>query len=89
MRWRVGLARALRKSWVAALSGSGSCGHVANYRGPKDYAGQRVMVVGASNAAVQVGYELAEVATTTFGGPRAGEVRAADPGRTRHAPLAP
>ncbi|WP_405144377.1 NAD(P)/FAD-dependent oxidoreductase [Sphaerisporangium sp. NBC_01403] len=40
--------------------------HVADYRTPKQYAGQRVVVVGAGNSAVQVGYELAEVATVTL-----------------------
>ncbi|MFI7618705.1 flavin-containing monooxygenase [Nonomuraea terrae] len=40
--------------------------HVADYRNPKHHAGQRVIVVGAGNSAVQVGYELAEVATVTL-----------------------
>ncbi|NIK59862.1 flavin-containing monooxygenase [Kribbella shirazensis] len=40
--------------------------HVADYRGPKPYAGQRVVVVGAGNSAVQIAYELAEVATVTM-----------------------
>jgi putative flavoprotein involved in K+ transport len=37
--------------------------HVASYRSPHQYTGQRVVVVGAGNSAVQVGYELAQVAT--------------------------
>ncbi|GAA1571000.1 ArsO family NAD(P)H-dependent flavin-containing monooxygenase [Kribbella sancticallisti] len=45
---------------------TGTVLHVADYRGPKEYAGQRVVVVGAGNSAVQVGYELAELATTTL-----------------------
>ncbi|MEV6273365.1 NAD(P)/FAD-dependent oxidoreductase [Kribbella sp. NPDC051936] len=40
--------------------------HVADYRSPKQYAGHRVVVVGAGNSAIQVAYELAEVATTTL-----------------------
>jgi putative flavoprotein involved in K+ transport len=40
--------------------------HVAGYRNPKDYAGKRVVVVGAGNSAVQIGHELAEVATVTL-----------------------
>jgi putative flavoprotein involved in K+ transport len=40
--------------------------HVADYRHPKPYAGQRVVVVGAGNSAVQVAYELAEVASVTL-----------------------
>ncbi|GIJ78719.1 monooxygenase [Micromonospora phaseoli] len=42
---------------------SGEVLHVAAYRGPKPYAGKRVVVVGGGNSAVQVGHELAEVAT--------------------------
>lgn len=40
--------------------------HVADYRRPEDYAGQRVIVVGAGNSAVQVAYELADHATVTL-----------------------
>ena len=40
--------------------------HVADYRSPKSYAGQRVVVVGGGNSAVQVGHELAEFATVTL-----------------------
>jgi putative flavoprotein involved in K+ transport len=40
--------------------------HVAAYRNPKPYAGRRVVVVGGGNSAVQVGYELAEVATVSL-----------------------
>jgi putative flavoprotein involved in K+ transport len=40
--------------------------HVAEYRNPKPFAGQRIVVVGAGNSAVQVGYELAEVAEVTL-----------------------
>ncbi|HEU5470651.1 MAG TPA: NAD(P)/FAD-dependent oxidoreductase [Actinophytocola sp.] len=40
--------------------------HVADYRSPQPYAGQRVVVVGAGNSAVQVAYELAQIATVTL-----------------------
>ncbi|MGH3391714.1 MAG: flavin-containing monooxygenase [Actinomadura sp.] len=40
--------------------------HVAAYRNAKPYAGKRVVVVGAGNSAVQIGYELAEVASVTL-----------------------
>ena len=39
--------------------------HVAGYREPKSYAGQRVIVVGAGNSAIQVAHELAEHSTVT------------------------
>lgn len=40
--------------------------HAAAYRGPKPFAGQRIVVVGAGNSAVQIGYELADVAEVTL-----------------------
>lgn len=40
--------------------------HSADYRGPGPFAGQRVVVVGAANTAVQVGHELARHATVTL-----------------------
>lgn len=40
--------------------------HVAGYRNPKPYVGERVVVVGAGDSAVQVGYELANVARVTL-----------------------
>ncbi|WP_306364067.1 NAD(P)/FAD-dependent oxidoreductase [Nocardia sp. CC227C] len=40
--------------------------HSARYREPAGFEGQRVVVVGAGNSAVQIGYELAEVATVTL-----------------------
>ncbi|UBU14014.1 flavin-containing monooxygenase [Nonomuraea gerenzanensis] len=45
---------------------TGQALHVAGYRDPKQHAGQRVVVVGGGNSAVQVAYELAEVATVTI-----------------------
>ena len=40
--------------------------HVAGYRRADDYAGKRVVVVGAGNSGVQVAVELAEVADVTL-----------------------
>jgi putative flavoprotein involved in K+ transport len=40
--------------------------HVAHYRSPEQHAGERVVVVGGGNSAVQVGFELAQVATVTL-----------------------
>jgi putative flavoprotein involved in K+ transport len=40
--------------------------HVASYRRPHEHAGERVIVVGAGNSAVQVGYELSQVATVSL-----------------------
>lgn len=45
---------------------TGTVLHSADYREPSVFAGQRVVVVGAANTAVQVGCELAEVATVTL-----------------------
>jgi putative flavoprotein involved in K+ transport len=40
--------------------------HVADYREPSKYAGKRVVVVGGGNSAVQVAYELSEVASVSL-----------------------
>lgn len=40
--------------------------HAAQFRSPKAFAGQRVVVVGGGNSAVQIAYGLAEFATTTI-----------------------
>ncbi|MET9988365.1 NAD(P)/FAD-dependent oxidoreductase [Streptomyces enissocaesilis] len=45
---------------------TGEVVHAADYRSPAPYAGKRVVVVGGGNTAVQVGYELAEVAEVTL-----------------------
>jgi putative flavoprotein involved in K+ transport len=45
---------------------TGTVLHSADYREPSSFTGQRVIVVGAANTAVQVGYELAKVATVTL-----------------------
>ena len=74
--------RALRASGIVAASGSfsnpyrpsfpgeeaftGELSHVAGYRNPAPYAGQRVIVVGAGDSAAQVANELAPVATVTL-----------------------
>jgi putative flavoprotein involved in K+ transport len=56
--------------YLPALPGqdefTGRLQHVATYRSPHHHAGGRVVVVGAGNSAVQVGYELAQVATVTL-----------------------
>ena len=56
--------------YVPALPGqdrfTGRLLHVAGYRSPHQHAGERVVVVGGGNSAVQVGYELAQVATVTL-----------------------
>ncbi|MFI6213269.1 flavin-containing monooxygenase [Nocardia brasiliensis] len=55
---------------IPALPGqhtfTGNLLHVADYRNPKPYAGQRIIVVGAGNSAIQIAYELADVATVTL-----------------------
>lgn len=40
--------------------------HVVDYSRPDAFAGQRVVVVGGGNSAVQVGHELAQIATVTL-----------------------
>jgi cation diffusion facilitator CzcD-associated flavoprotein CzcO len=40
--------------------------HTAEYRGPGDFAGQHVVVVGGGHSAVQLLAEISEVATTTW-----------------------
>lgn len=57
--------------------------HVADYRSAEPYAGRRVVVVGGGNSAVQVGYELAEVATVTWPpAPRSASCRRSATART-------
>ncbi len=45
---------------------TGRTQHVAGYRNPYEHAGERVIVAGAGNSAVQVGYELSQVATVSL-----------------------
>jgi putative flavoprotein involved in K+ transport len=79
---RTATGHAIRAAGVVAASGSfsnphlpvlpgqdgftGRLLHVASYHDPQQHAGERVVVVGAGNSAVQVGYELAQVATVTL-----------------------
>lgn len=44
----------------------GSITHVAEYRNPESYVGQRVVVLGAGNSAIQVADELAEKSTVSL-----------------------
>lgn len=72
----------LRASGIVAASGSfarphvpavegretftGELLHVAQYRTPEQHQGKRVVIVGAGNSALQIGYELAEHAQVTL-----------------------
>ncbi|HEX9923480.1 MAG TPA: NAD(P)-binding domain-containing protein, partial [Anaerolineae bacterium] len=40
--------------------------HVADYHRPEPFRGQRIVIVGGGNAAVQIGWELAQVAQVTL-----------------------
>jgi putative flavoprotein involved in K+ transport len=54
------------KPYIPALSGldtfTGELLHASQYREPSPFTGQRVVIVGAGNSAVQIGTELAELA---------------------------
>ncbi|WP_343950930.1 NAD(P)/FAD-dependent oxidoreductase, partial [Nonomuraea longicatena] len=56
-------ARPIRLDLPGADTFTGQVLHAADYRNPKDLAGQRVVVVGGGNSAVQIAYELAEAGT--------------------------
>lgn len=45
---------------------SGECLHAIDYLSPEKFADKRVVVVGAANTAVQIAYELADVAKTSL-----------------------
>ncbi|ETK34725.1 NAD(P)-binding domain-containing protein [Microbispora sp. ATCC PTA-5024] len=45
---------------------TGTVLHAAEYRAPEPFAGQRVIVIGAGNSAVQIAAELATVARVTL-----------------------
>ncbi|MFD3749104.1 flavin-containing monooxygenase [Streptomyces cyaneofuscatus] len=66
----VAAAGAFGNPLLPALPGqngfAGEVVHAADYRSPEPYASKRIVVVGAGNTAVQVGYELAEVAQVTL-----------------------
>ncbi|MBH3426861.1 flavin-containing monooxygenase [Pseudomonas alkylphenolica] len=57
-----GFSRPFTPSILGLESFSGTCLHSSAYRTPEPFAGQRVVVVGAANSAVQIAYELAGVA---------------------------
>jgi putative flavoprotein involved in K+ transport len=50
---------------TGAESFGGDIVHVADYRNPEPYVGERVVVLGAGNSAIQVAHELAEKSTVT------------------------
>lgn len=54
-----------RPALPGAESFGGEISHVAEYRNPEPYVGQRVVVLGAGNSAIQVAHELAEKSTVT------------------------
>lgn len=56
----------IRPQLPGQIEFTGEILHVADYRDPEPYAGKRIVVVGGGNSAVQVGHELAEVATVTL-----------------------
>lgn len=57
-----GFSRPYMPSIPGLVNFTGACLHSSAYRTPEDFAGQRVVVVGAANSAVQIAYELAGVA---------------------------
>lgn len=59
-------ANPLRPDLPGQQGFAGEVLHVADYRSPKGYEAKRIVVVGGGNSAVQVGYELAEVAHVTL-----------------------
>lgn len=58
-------SRPFRPTYPGAAHFAGRQLHTADYRGPGEFAGQRVIVVGAGHSAVQHLAELADVAATT------------------------
>lgn len=56
----------VRPSFSGLADFSGEVLTVAGYRSPERFAGRRVVVVGAGNSAVQVGFELAAVAEVSL-----------------------
>ncbi|MFE7183039.1 flavin-containing monooxygenase [Streptomyces erythrochromogenes] len=58
--------RPLRPALPGLESFTGRVLHAADYRAPSSFAGQRVVVVGGGNSAVQIAAELARVSRTTL-----------------------
>ncbi|HWI00900.1 MAG TPA: NAD(P)/FAD-dependent oxidoreductase [Propionibacteriaceae bacterium] len=61
-----GFGRPVIPELPGATSYTGRLVHSANYHSADGYTGQRVVVVGAGNSAVQIAVELAEVANVTL-----------------------
>ncbi|WP_309114683.1 NAD(P)/FAD-dependent oxidoreductase [Saccharothrix sp.] len=61
-----GFGRPYRPALPGLERFAGSVVHAAQYRNPQGYEGQRVVVVGAGNSAVQIAYELAGVASVSL-----------------------
>jgi putative flavoprotein involved in K+ transport len=61
-----GFGRPVIPELPGATSYTGRLVHSANYHNAAGYTGQRVVVVGAGNSAVQIAVELAEVANVTL-----------------------
>ena len=61
-----GFGRTVLPALPGAAQYTGRLLHAADYRRPEPYTGQRVIVVGAGNTAVQVAVELADVAHVTL-----------------------
>jgi putative flavoprotein involved in K+ transport len=61
-----GFSRPYRPALPGLDRFTGTVLHSAEYREPSAFTGQRVIVVGAANTAVQVGHELARHATVTL-----------------------
>jgi putative flavoprotein involved in K+ transport len=72
--WRargvVAATGSFRNPYVPELPGqtefTGRMLHVASYCNPHEHAGERIIVVGAGNSAIQVGFELSQVATVSL-----------------------
>ena len=61
-----GFGRPVIPELPGATSYTGRLLHAAGYQNPDEYAGQRVVVVGAGNSAIQIAVELAGMANVTL-----------------------
>lgn len=61
-----GFSRPYRPALPGLDAFTGTVLHAADYRAPSTFAGQRVIVVGAANTAIQIGVELAEHADVSL-----------------------